>query len=105
MITAKANVVLLQLNGPKRRVEFAVLVLAVGVHSPHESEQQQHHQDDDRQDDDVELGPGDFGERGCGVVRGAAQAGQQGLGGRRAEGGDVGGGGGQRFGASGGGGG
>lgn len=81
MIAAEANIVLLELNGPKRRVELAVLVLAVGVDPAHEAQQQQHHENDDGQDDDVELGPGDFGERGCGVVRGAAQAGQQGLGG------------------------
>lgn len=81
MVTAEADVVLLQLDGPKGRVELAVLVLAVGVDPSHKAQQQQHHQDDDGKDDDVELRPGDLGEGGRCVVRGAAQACQLGLGG------------------------
>lgn len=43
MVTAEADVVLLQLNGPERSVELAVLVLSVGVHSSHEAQQQHHY--------------------------------------------------------------
>lgn len=101
MVTAEADVVLLQLDGPEGRVELAVLVLPVGVDAGDEAQQQQHHQDDDGQDDDIELGPGDLGQRRRGVVGRAAQARQQGLGGGgRARGGR----GGARRGAGGGGG-
>lgn len=93
MVTAEADVVLLQLNGPERGVEFAVLVLPVHVDPSHEAQQQHHHQDDDGKDDDVELLPGHLRQGRGGVVRGAAHAAQQGLGGgcraqRRAEGAD-----------------
>lgn len=81
MVTAEANVVLFQLNGPEGGVELAVLVLPVGVHASDEAQQHQHHQYDDGQDDDVELRPGDFRKGRRGVVSGAAQAGQQCLGG------------------------
>lgn len=57
MVAAEADVVLLQLDGPEGGVELAVLVLPVGVHSPHEAQQQKHHQNDDGQDDDVVLRP------------------------------------------------
>lgn len=81
MVAAEADVVLLQLNGPEGGVELAVLVLPIGVHPPHKAKQQQDHQDDDGQDDDVELRPGHLCQRGGGVVSGAPQAGQEGLGG------------------------
>lgn len=83
MVAAEADVVLFKLDGPERGVELAVLVLPVGVDAADEAQQQQDHQDDDGQDDDVELRPGHFGQGGCGVVRGAAQTGQQGLRGGR----------------------
>jgi len=79
VVAAEADVVLLELDGPEGSVELAVLVLPVGVDAAHEAQQEQHHQDDHGQDDDVELGPGHLGPRRRGVVRGAAQAGQQGL--------------------------
>lgn len=60
MVTAEANVVLFQLNGPERCVEFAVLVLPVHVDPSHEAQQHHHHQDDDSQDDYVELSPGNL---------------------------------------------
>lgn len=85
VVAAEADVVLFQFNGPEGGIELAVLVFPVGVHTSHEAQQQQHHQDDDGQDDDVELRPGDFGQGCCGVVGGAAQAGQQGLGGGGAQ--------------------
>lgn len=81
MVAAEADVVLFQFDGPERGIELAVLVLPVGVHASDEAQQQQHHQDDDGQDDDVELRPGDLCQSRRGVVSGAAQAGQQGLGG------------------------
>lgn len=81
MVAAEADVVLLQLNCPEGGVQLAVLVLPVRVHAADEAQQQQHHQNDDGQDDDVELCPGDLGQPGRGVVCGAAEAGQQGLGG------------------------
>lgn len=81
VVAAEADVVLLQLNGPEGGVQLAVLVLPVRVHATDEAQQQQHHQDDDGQDDDVKLRPGDLGQPGGGVVRGAAEAGQQRLGG------------------------
>lgn len=81
VVAAEADVVLFQFDGPEGGIELAVLVFPVGVHASHEAQQQQHHQDDDSQDDDVELRPGDFGQGRRGVVGGAAQAGQQGLGG------------------------
>lgn len=81
VVAAKADVVLFQFNGPEGSVELAVLVLPVGVYASDKAQQQQHHQNDDGQDDDVELRPGDFRQGRCGVVSGAAQAGQQGLGG------------------------
>ncbi len=81
VVAAEADVVLFQFDGPEGGVELAVLVLPVGVHAPNEAQQQQHHQNDDGQDDDVELCPGDFCQGCCGVVSGATQAGQQGLGG------------------------
>lgn len=81
MVAAEADVVLFQLDGPEGGVELAVLVLPVSVHPSDKAQQQQHHQDDDGQDDDVELGPGHFSQCCCGVVRWAAQASQQGLGG------------------------
>lgn len=85
MVAAEADVVLFQFYGPEGGVELAVLVLPVGVHAAHKAQQQQHHQDDDGQDDDVELRPGDSGQGGCGVVGGAAQAGEQGLSGGGAQ--------------------
>lgn len=81
VVAAEADVVLFQFNGPERGVELAILVLPIGVHTSDKAQQQQHHQNDDGQDDDVELCPGDFCQGCCGVVGGAAQAGQQGLGG------------------------
>lgn len=81
VVAAEADVVLLQLNGPEGGVQLAVLVLPVRVDAADEAQQQQHHQNDDGQDDDVELRPGDLGQPGGGVVRGAAEAGQQRLGG------------------------
>lgn len=80
VVAAKADVVLLQFNGPEGGVQLAVLVLPVCVHASDEAQQQQHHQNDDGQDDDVELCPGDLRHPSCGVVCGAAEAGQQGLG-------------------------
>lgn len=86
VVAAEADVVLFQLDGPEGGVELTVLVFPVGVNTSDEAQEQQHHQDDNSQDDDVELGPGDFGQGGRGVVRGAAQAGEKGLsGGGRAE--------------------
>lgn len=82
VIAAEADVVLFQLNGPERGIEFAVLVLPVHVDASHKAQQQHHHQDDDSQDDDVELGPGNVGQGCRGVVCGAAHAAQRGLGGR-----------------------
>ncbi len=79
VVAAEADVVLFQFDGPEGGVEFAVLVLPVGVHPSDEAQKQQHHKNDDGQDDDVELRPGDFRQGGSGVVSGAAQAGQQGL--------------------------
>lgn len=90
VVTAEADVVLLELDGPEWGIELAVLVLPIRVHASYEAQQQQHHQDDDSQNDDVELCPGDFGEGCCGVVGGAAQAGEQGLGGCGNGGGDSG---------------
>lgn len=78
MITAEADVVLFQLNGPERGVEFAVLVLPVHEDPSHEAQQQHHHQDDDGQDDDVELSPGNLRQGCSGVVCGAAHAAQHG---------------------------
>lgn len=80
MVAAEADVVLLQFNGPEGGVQLAVLVLPVCVHASDEAQQQQHHENDDGQDNDVELCPGDLGHPSCGVVCGAAEAGQQGLG-------------------------
>lgn len=81
MVAAEADVVLFQFDGPEGGIELAVLVLPVGVNSTDEAQQQQHYQNDDGKDDDVELRPGDFRQGRRGVVSGAAQAGQQGLGG------------------------
>lgn len=69
MVAAKANVVLLKLDGPKRGVQLPILVLAVHVHSTHKAHQEDHENDDDRQDDDVELRPRDIGQGGSAVVR------------------------------------
>lgn len=80
MVAAEADVVLLQFNGPEGGVQLAVLVLPVRVHASDEAQQQQHHENDDGQDNDVELCPGDLGHPSCGVVCGAAEAGQHGLG-------------------------
>lgn len=81
VVAAEADVVLFQFDGPEGGVELAVLVFPVGVHASDEAQQHHHHQDDDGQDDDVKLRPRDF-RQGCRrVVGGAAQAGQQGLGG------------------------
>lgn len=80
VVAAEADVVLFKFDGPEGGVEFAVLVFPVGVHTSDEAQQQQHHQDDDSQNDDVELCPGDFRQGCCGVVSGAAEAGQLGGG-------------------------
>lgn len=61
MVTTEADVILLQLYGPERSVELAVLVLAVCIDPPNKAQKQQHYQDDDSQNDDVKLGPGDLG--------------------------------------------
>lgn len=81
VVAAEADVVLFQFDGPEGGVELSVLVLPVRVHASDEAQQHHHHQDDDGQDDDVELRPGDFCQGCRRVVGGAAQAGQQGLGG------------------------
>lgn len=81
VVAAEADVVLFQFNGPEGGVKLAVLVLPVCVHASDEAQEQQHHKNDDCQDDDVELRPGDLCQPSCGVVCGAAEAGQQGLGG------------------------
>lgn len=83
MVTAEADVILLQLDCPERGVELSVLVLSVGINPSHKAQEQQHHQDDDSQDDDVELSPGYLGQSSCGVVSRTAQAGLKGLGGGR----------------------
>lgn len=71
VVAAEADVVLLELNGPKRGVQLPVLVLAVRVDGPHEAHQEDDQDDDDGQDDDVELRPRDVGESRRAVVRGA----------------------------------
>ncbi|KAG5834957.1 hypothetical protein ANANG_G00267040, partial [Anguilla anguilla] len=79
VVAAEADVVLLQLDGPEGRVQLAVAVLAVAVEPASRAHQQHHRHDDHRQHHHVELRPGHLGDRRRGVVRGAAQTGQQGL--------------------------
>ncbi|KAF5891280.1 Sperm-associated antigen 1 [Clarias magur] len=57
MVAAKADVILLELDGPEWRVELAIAVLAVRVHSTHKAHEQYQQNDDYSQDDDVELRP------------------------------------------------
>lgn len=82
MIAAEAYIVLLQLNGPERGVDLAVLVLPVSVHTTHRRHESYHHNDNDSKDDNVKLVPRELSHRGCGCVWGrAGQGRQQGRGG------------------------
>lgn len=58
MVAAEADVVLLQLNGPKGCVEFPIAVLAIRIHASDEAHEENDYHDDDGEDDDVELRPG-----------------------------------------------
>lgn len=81
MIAAEANVVLLQLDGPERGVQLAVLVFSVSVHTTDHCQKSNDNYDDDGQDNDVELVPRERSHGGGGGVRGgAAQAAQQSCG-------------------------
>lgn len=69
VVAAKTDVVLLELNGPKRGIEFPIAVLTVRVHPSDKSHEENHDHDDDGEDDDVELRPGDHCQsRGSAVV-------------------------------------
>lgn len=43
VVAAEADVVLFQLDGPKRSVELAVLILSIHVHPAYETHEQNHH--------------------------------------------------------------
>lgn len=57
MVAAEADVVLFEFNGPKRSIQFPVLILTVHVDSTHKAHQQDHNDDDDCQNNDVKLSP------------------------------------------------
>ncbi len=80
VVAAEADVVFLQLNGPKRGIEFPIAVLAIRIHASNEAHEENDHHDDDGQDDDVKLRPGHYCQgRGRAVVSwGVSHAGLKG---------------------------
>jgi len=60
VVAAEADVVLLQLNGPKRGIQFSVAVLTIRIHSSDEAHEENDDHNDDGENNDVKLRPGHY---------------------------------------------